>query len=353
MQIGALVPLTRPGWVEAGQHLLAGLEMAVREVNDAGGIVGRPLKLVVRDTAADPQRAAAAVDELAGLGVAALAGEYHSVVARAAAARAAALGVPFLCSSAVRDALTAEPTEWVARLCPAQSHGWQIYADFLLGAGHRRIAVAAQPSVYWASGARILRDYLAPLGGTVVELDMSALAPASVCDELVHSGATALLLLTGHPEPAVSIVKSVRRDQRLAEIMIGAPAGQPEFAEWAALLGDDGSAVPFLRYLPERLSPLGVRVDTALRERLGEAPSFVAFEGYDTVAVLADVLRSHGVDRARIAESWPRVAVEGTRGQIRFSRTPGISVWQWAWTSVQVVDRDPAEPDRFRVLHTG
>jgi ABC-type branched-subunit amino acid transport system substrate-binding protein len=158
VRIGALVPLTRPGWVEEGQHLLAGLELAAREVNDAGGIVGRPLELVVRDTAADPRRAAAAVDELARLGVAAVAGEYHSVVARAAAARADALGLPFLCSSAVLDALTEQPTDWVARLAPAQSHGWQIYAGFLLSAGHSRIAVAAESSIYWASGARILRD---------------------------------------------------------------------------------------------------------------------------------------------------------------------------------------------------
>jgi ABC-type branched-subunit amino acid transport system substrate-binding protein len=348
VQIGALVPLTRPGWVEAGRHLLAGLELAAREVNDAGGIVGRPLELVVRDTAADPQRAAAAVDELARLGVAALAGEYHSVVARAAAARADAVGLPFLCSSAVLDALTEQPTDWVARLAPTQSHGWRIYADFLFGAGHRRIAVAAESSVYWASGARILRDHLAPRGGTVIELDMRGLAPTAVCDELVEDRATALLLLVGHPEPAVSIVRSVRRDRRLAGIMIGAPAGQPEFAEWATLLGGDGAAIPFLRYLPERLGPRGARVETALRERLAAAPSFVAFEGYDTVAVLADVLRSHGT-----AESWPRVAVEGTRGQIRFSRTPGNSVWQWAWPPVHVVDRDPVEPDRFRILHAG
>ncbi len=353
IRIGALVPLTRPGWVEAGRHLLAGLDLGVREVNDAGGIAGRPLELVVRDTAADPQRAAAAVDELAGLGVAALAGEYHSVVARAAAARADALGLPFLCSSAVLDALTEQPTDWVARLAPAQSHGWRIYADFLLASGHRRIAVAAQPSVYWAAGTRILRDHLTPRGGTVIELDAQALAPEAVCDELAGNGATALLLLVGHPEPAVPIVKSVRADRRLAGIMIGAPAGQPEFAEWAALLGGDGAAIPFLRYLPERLGPLGARVEAALRERLGETPSFVAFEGYDTIAVLAEVLRSHGTDRARVAASWPRVAVEGTRGRIRFSRTPGISVRQWTWTPVQVVDRDPAEPDRFRILHTG
>jgi ABC-type branched-subunit amino acid transport system substrate-binding protein len=351
VQIGALVPLTRPGWVEAGRHLLAGLELSVREVNDAGGIVGRPLELVVRDTAADPHRAAAAVDELARLGVVALAGEYHSVVARAAAARADALGLPFLCSSAVLDALTEQPTKWVARLAPPQSRGWQIYADFLLSAGHSRIAVAVQPSVYWASGVRILRDYLAARGGIVIELDMHALALTAVCDELVDNRATALLLLVGHPEPAVSIVKSVRHDQRLAEIMIGAPAGQPEFAEWAMLLGDDSAAIPFLRYRCERLSPLGSRLEMLLHERLAEAPSFVAFEGYDTVAVLADVLRSHGVDRGRIAESWPHVAVEGTRGQIQFSRRPGISVWQWAWAPIQVVDRDPAEPDRLRILH--
>lgn len=353
VRIGALVPLTRPGWVEAGEHLLAGLQLAVGDVNDAGGIDGRPLELVVRDSAADPRRAEAAVDELARLGVAAVAGEYHSVVARAAAARADALGLPFLCSSAVLDALTEQPTEWVARLAPAQSHGWRIYADFLLGTGHRRIAVAAEPSVYWATGTRILRDHLTPRGATVIDLDMRALTPTALCDALVEHRATALLLLVGHPEPAVPIVKAVRRDQRLADVVVGAPAGQPEFAEWAALLGDDGAAIPFLRYLPERLSPLGIRVETALRERLAQTPSFVAFEGYDTVTVLADVLRSHGTDRARTAASWPRVAVEGTRGPIRFSRAPGISVWQWAWAPVQVVDRDPADNNRFRILHTG
>ncbi|MEV7089854.1 ABC transporter substrate-binding protein [Streptomyces sp. NPDC093085] len=345
VRIGVLAPLSRPGWVEAGRHLLAGFELAVREVGDAGGVGGKPLELVVRDTAADPERASAAVEELARLGVASLAGEYHSVVARAVAARADALGLPYLCSSAVLDALTERPADRVARLAPAQSHGWRIYADFLLGAGHRDIAVAAQPSLYWATGIRILREHLAPRGGSVTEL--GTLDPAAVCDELAGHRATALLLLTGHPEPAVPIVTSVRRDPRLAETLIGAPAGQPEFASWAELLGPDGAAIPFLRYLPERLGPLGVRVGAALRERLGEAASFVAFEGYDTVTVLAEALRSPG------GVSWEGVSAEGTRGRVAFSRTPGSGVWQWAGAPVQVVDRDPAEPGRFRVLHTG
>lgn len=348
IRIGALVPLTRPGWVEAGQHLLAGLELAVRVVNNEGGIDGQPLELMVRDTAADPQKAAAAVVELANLGVAALVGEYHSVVARTAAATAEAQGVPFLCSSAVLDALTDAPTEYIARLAPAQSRGWRIYAEFLLGAGHNRIAIVAQPSIYWASGARILREHVAPRGGTICELDTQSLD--SVCDALVASQATALLLLVGFPEPAASIIKLVRQDPRLAGIMLGAPAGQSEFAGWMTLLGKDGAAIPFLRYLPERLGALGHRIETELRETLGEPPSFVALEGYDAVSVLAEAMRSHGTDRAGIAEAWPHISVEGTRGQIQFSRVPGISVWQWAWAPIQIAERDPEKPDSFRVL---
>jgi ABC-type branched-subunit amino acid transport system substrate-binding protein len=350
--IGALAPLTRPGWAEAGRHLLAGLELAVDEVNSAGGIEGRPLELVVRDTAADPEKAAAAVDELAALGVTALVGEYHSVVARTVATRADALGVPYLCTSAVLDALTEQPTPWVGRLSPVQSRGWRAYADFLLAAGHRRVAVVADASVYWASGTRILLDHLTAHGGGVTELDVRALDPAALCDALADSAATALLLLVGYPEPAASIVRAVRTDPRHTGVLIGAPAGQPELSEWAALLGVDGAAVPFLRYLPERFGPLGARVDTALCERLGEAPSFVAFEGYDTVLVLAEALRTHGADRAGVAKAWPHLAVEGTRGSIRFSRVPGVEVWQWAWAPIQVADRDPADPTRFRVLHS-
>ena len=326
-RIGALVPLSRPGWVEAGRHLLAGLELGAAETS---------LELVVRDTAADPERAVAAMDEFARLGVAAVAGEYHSVVARAAAARADELGLPFLCSSAVLDALTDRPTDQVARVAPPQSRGWTLFAEHLRAIGHTRVAVAADASVYWAAGTRILRETL-----TVVELDLDD----DVADQLVAQRATAVLLLVGAPEKAAGIVDAVRADERLAGVLIGAPAGQPELAEWAALLGDGGAAIPFLRYLPERLTALGARVEAALTERLGQAPSFVAFEGYDTMLALAERVRSG-------TSTWSTVAVEGTRGRIHFSRVPGISVWQWAWPPIQVVDRDPSSPDRFRVLRS-
>ena len=82
---------------------------------------------------------------------AALAGEYHSVVARAAATggRRTRPAVPLLVSDSRRAHRTAN--EWVARLAPAQSHGWRSYADFLLSAGHSRIARRFSSPAYQAS----------------------------------------------------------------------------------------------------------------------------------------------------------------------------------------------------------
>jgi hypothetical protein len=316
VRVGVLAPLSPPGWVGAGRELVAGAELAAREFG---------IDVVVRDTAADPVRAVAVVDELVGLGVEALVGEYHSVVARAVAERAGQLGIPYLCSSAVLDALVDEPTDWVARIAPVQSRGWRVFAEYLISLGHGRVAVVAQASVYWAAGVGVLRKYL-----DVVELQ--AIEPGAVCGELAACGAQVLVLLVGTPEPMMPIVEAVRRDVRLAGVLIGAPAGQPE---WAGLAG-----IPFLRYLPGELSPLGERV----RAGLGGAPSFVGFEGYDAVVAAAELIRIQGA-------GWGSVAVEGTRGRIRFERSNGI--WQWTGAPIQVVDRDPANHAKFRVLHSG
>ncbi|HXH79329.1 ABC transporter substrate-binding protein [Nocardioides sp.] len=352
VRLGALVPLTRPGWVMAGAHLLAGMQLAVEEANESGGLQGRPVELLIRDTAANPDRAVAVVDELAELGVVALAGEYHSVVAQAVATRSDALGMPYMCSSAVLDSLVERPSPWVARLAPPQSRGWAVYAEYLASTGHEIVAVAIQPSPYWAAGVKILEDQLGKAGISLHMIEADAAGPAAVCDEVVDLNATALLLLVGNPDPAVSIVRSVRCDERLAQIVIGAPAGQPEFPDWAATLGADSAAIPFLRYLPGSLSPHGSRVQAELRRRLACAPSFVALEAYDTVNVLLDALRKTSSGGTRLGPRWPdTVEVEGTRGPIRFSQSADQNVWQWTTAPVQISDRDPKDFARFRVLY--
>ena len=180
----------------------------------------------------------------------------------------------------------------------------------------------------------------------VVELDPGT----PCCDELADHRATALLLLVGTPEPAVPIGKAVREDPRLERD----PHRRPGRAAGVRLVGHasaHGAGIPFLRYLPESLSPLGARVETALRERLGEEPSFVAFEGYDTIAVSPRrCARTAWTGRASPCPGRRRH--RGNPRPRQFSCPPGSGVWQWAWPPVQVVDRDPAAPSSIRVLYS-
>ncbi|MDY7098462.1 MAG: ABC transporter substrate-binding protein [Pseudomonadota bacterium] len=335
-RIGALIPATAPGWVEAGEQLLAGLELGVEWVNERRDLLDHPVELIVRDTAADASRAVAIVNELAADGISALAGEYHSVVAGAVAKRAAELALPFLCSSAVLDNLTDGPTDHVARIAPAQSRGWRVYADYLLEAGHRRIAVAKQSNIYWETGTQILTTHLASKGAELVQFDLDALSAADLPTHLADDGATALLVLTGFPEPATSIVRAIRSDARLDHVKIGTPAGQSEFAQWTDLLGQEGVGIPFLSYMPKSLPAFGKQISDALHARLGSPPSFVALEGFDTVLALADALRRKAGGDGPL---WANVDIQGTRGRITFAKVPSIPIWQWAWPPIAVAER--------------
>jgi len=349
--IGAIAPITNPGWIEAGHHLLAGLEFGVSELNKTGGINGRPIELQVRDSAANPQKAMDLVEELVGLGVIAIVGEYHSFVAKAIANRADELNVPFLCTSAVIDNLIEKPSKWIARLPQVQSKGWKAYAEFLIKNKHTNIALATSPSVYWKAGTHILREHYNKQGGSIIEFDTQRITPTDLCDNLNGSNATALLLLVGYPDPALSFVKAVRNDSRLEKLLIGAPAGQPEFNSWISKLQENGSAIPFLRYMPEKLNSLGMYVINEIRKVLNEEPSFVSLEGYDAIHLLAKIIDLYGADRNSISESWSLVTLNGTRGEIKLSKSSKMNLWQWQEAPIQVVDRNPIKQNEFRILY--
>jgi ABC-type branched-subunit amino acid transport system substrate-binding protein len=340
VRIGGLAPLSRPGFLEAGRQLKAGLELGVADVNGAGGVDGHPVELMLRDTAGDPDQATEALHELNTAEVVAVVGEFHSVVAKQLAGLAHDLALPFVCASAVLDALTEQPTGHVARLAPAQSYCWSIYSEYLLNEGYDHAFLAVEPTEYWSSGAAVIEGRFQSSQAACTRIDAASVTVSELVDLLRSStGEVALLLLVGYPEPAVTIVRAVRSDPRLDDVLIGDPAGRAECAEWSKLLGHQGLGVPYLRYLPERLDDKAVSVASRLEERLHEPPSFVALEAYDAVEVVAGGLRLGGRDRSGLSEALARVEVPGTRGLIRFSRAPGVSVLQWVWPPVQVAAR--------------
>ncbi len=89
--IGCLLPLSGP-YQAFGQRALDGIEFALYRMKASGG--SPLLDLVIRDSAGDPARAAAAVNDMADAGVAAIIGPI--VTAPQAAAAAQRQGVPIM-----------------------------------------------------------------------------------------------------------------------------------------------------------------------------------------------------------------------------------------------------------------
>jgi ABC-type branched-subunit amino acid transport system substrate-binding protein len=90
--VGLLLPLSGRGRA-LGERALRGALLGADVIEPAGGVA--PVELRVRDTASDPARAQAALEELAKEGVVAILGPPSRLESQAAAQKAETLGVPY------------------------------------------------------------------------------------------------------------------------------------------------------------------------------------------------------------------------------------------------------------------
>ena len=77
ISIATIGPMTGQ-YASFGAQMKAGAEQAVADINAAGGVNGKQLKLIVEDDACDPKQAVAAAGKLAAAGVALVAGHFCS-----------------------------------------------------------------------------------------------------------------------------------------------------------------------------------------------------------------------------------------------------------------------------------
>src|SRR5690349_15359937 len=63
IKIGAILPLTGP-LAQLQDQLKSGMELAVKEINDSGGINGKKLVIVYQDNQNDPRQSVSAFQQL-------------------------------------------------------------------------------------------------------------------------------------------------------------------------------------------------------------------------------------------------------------------------------------------------
>ncbi len=77
MNVAVVGPLTG-GYASFGEQMKAGAELAVADINAAGGVLGQKLNLIAADDACDPKQAVAVANKLAGDKVVFVAGHFCS-----------------------------------------------------------------------------------------------------------------------------------------------------------------------------------------------------------------------------------------------------------------------------------
>lgn len=300
--VGCLYRLSGPG-AEAGKAALAGTRLAARRINKAGGVLGRPLRLEVRDAAEGAMALDEAVAELAGQANAtAFVGLLDGADAQTAGAETQARGLPFVCTGAMADALPGD----VGPLFFTASFDNSAQAEALVSLAvqdlelDKAVLIIDPSRESWAGLGGRLSEALAARGvQTLTRLklaDQGGNAPA-LAREVQRYRGPALLVLASGAADAVKAVKAFQEGGLDWPVLCGAgldaPGGAPALGEFSGTVYYAAHA-DYER--PNELVRLFVKEYAAAE---GESPSSgLPALGFDALAVLVRAVQEAGSAKA-------------------------------------------------------
>ncbi|MCC7101560.1 MAG: ABC transporter substrate-binding protein [Fimbriimonadaceae bacterium] len=153
-----------------GDDSKLGAELAVDEINKAGGINGKKIELLVEDSNSKPEQGKTAADRLISKGVVGVVGEVASGITAQIADSAYQAGVPVVAVGATRTDLTDIGSN-VFRVCYTDDFQGPVMAKFGYDElGLRRVAVLTDQKQPYSQGlSESFIKTFQKLGGTIVK----------------------------------------------------------------------------------------------------------------------------------------------------------------------------------------
>jgi branched-chain amino acid transport system substrate-binding protein len=294
-----------------GEASIRGARLAVDEVNAAGGVLGRPMELVVEDNRSVAGESATAARKLITRDrVVALIGECSSGRTLEAAPVAQAAGVPLVTPAATSPKVT-EVGDAIFRVCfvdPFQGEVLAAFARRRLGA--RRAALLLEAGSPYSVGlAEFFSRAFRAQGGEIVADQRYAGADTDFRAQLtaIRSARPDVIFLPGYYVAAGLVARQARELGLAASLLGGDGFEAPQLLE----IGGEAleGACYSTHFSAENREAASRRFVASFQARHGAVPNGLSALSYDAVQLVADAIRRAGTtERAAL-----RAALAATR----------------------------------------
>ena len=170
IRIGFLAPMTGPQG-SFGDDAILGANLAVEQINAAGGVLGHPIRLIVKDTRSLEEEAVAMTDALIDSDkVCAIIGEIASDRSLAAARAAQPKGIPVITPAATHEQVTAVG-DCIFRVCYTDPFQGRVMAKFARSIDVTKAAILFDPANPYSAGLTrsFKNDFVTHAGQIVAE----------------------------------------------------------------------------------------------------------------------------------------------------------------------------------------
>lgn len=303
IKIAALTSLSGP-FVTWGAPIARGMRLAVEELNEAGGVLGREVVLLERDDRGHPDEG---VTLLRGLvereRVVALGGIVSSGVGLATSREAEALQVPLFLNYAGSHTILKKDSRFTFRTnLVAAPMAVLPYAAFIAEQGIKRVG-AIIADYEWGHAIRnAIERKIVPLPGVQVQIEVAPVPERDFTTYLrrLEPLNPEILILTGHP-PGQYVAAKQAFELGIGQYTTHSGGGEEVFADVIGKPGF-GRLIEFssANFEDPAYQDLAERYNRAFGGLFGSS----AFSGYVNVMLVADAIkRANSVDPKDIAKA--------------------------------------------------
>jgi len=292
--IGEFASLTG-GTASFGQSSHKGVEMAVDEVNAAGGVLGKKVRLVSEDNQSKAGESATVVRRMISRDqIVALIGEVASSRSLEAAPIAQQNKIPMISPASTNPKVT-EVGDYVFRVCFIDPFQGAVLAKFMLQSGWKNAAILTDVKQDYAVGlTEFFKDYFTKNGGTIVSEQSYSSGDKDFKAQLtsIRGANPQAILVSGYYNEAGLIASQARELDLNVPLLGGDGWDSPSLVDvaGAAMEGNFFSN----HFSAEDTSPAVQNFLVKFKAKYNEDPDAMAALGYDATNLLFDAIKRAG-----------------------------------------------------------